>query len=199
MGFVKNGCTIAIMASRRVEIGPVGQRVAKNVTEVRDMRRMDQKDVAKKAEEYGRPLATSAVSKIEQRDRRVDVDDLVTLALALDVAPNRLLLPGDAGTDHRVELTPNVSAPTADAAWRWACGEYQLFPLDRPTPLADVARFMRVSRPHDRRDADLVDTVERHRDVLAPIAKAVRAAEAEGVRLKTIIDYLRFTDALNEE
>jgi transcriptional regulator with XRE-family HTH domain len=187
------------MASRRVEIGPVGQRVAKNVAEVRDVRRMDQKDIATKTETFGRPLAASVVSKIEKLDRRVDVDDLVTLALALDVAPNRLLLPGDAGTDQPVELTPNVSAPTADAAWRWACGEYQPFPLDRPTPAADVLRFMATNRPHDARNGDLVDEIEQHREVLAPIAKAVRTAMADGVSLKTVVDYLRLTDALDEE
>src|SRR3954454_23683106 len=41
----------------------------------------------------GRPILASGLGKIESGERRVDVDDLVALAVALDVSPVRLLLP----------------------------------------------------------------------------------------------------------
>jgi adenosylhomocysteine nucleosidase len=52
-------------------------------------------------------------------DPRVDVDDLVALALALDVTPNQLLLPADTWSSSAVPLTTSV-AMDASAAWRWA-------------------------------------------------------------------------------
>jgi transcriptional regulator with XRE-family HTH domain len=39
----------------------------------------------------GRPILPSGLSKIESGDRRVDVDDLVGIAAALGVMPDRLL------------------------------------------------------------------------------------------------------------
>jgi hypothetical protein len=57
----------------------------------------------------GRPILPSGLSKIEQGQRAVDVDDLVALAIALQVNPNALLLP--AGIP---ELTDNI-AMTGDS------------------------------------------------------------------------------------
>lgn len=63
-------------------------------------------------------MLPSALSKIEGRERGVDVDDLVALAIALGVNPSRLLLPGEAG-EQDVPLTPTRSTP-GWAAWQWA-------------------------------------------------------------------------------
>lgn len=43
--------------------------------------------------EVGRRLTHSAVDQIEKGTRRVDVDDLMALAAALDVSPATLLMP----------------------------------------------------------------------------------------------------------
>ncbi|WP_199564903.1 helix-turn-helix domain-containing protein [Spongiactinospora rosea] len=180
------------------EPGPTGLRVAANIKALRDARGISVRALSARVTELGRPILASGIHKIEQGQRRVDSDELVALALALDVSPNRLLLPGTAGTAAGVELTPEVSSPTEDAAWRWATGEYCLFPLDAPTPAADVIRFMAENRPHVTSDLHRLEAaIAEHREVLAPIAAAVREAQAAGVRLRTVLDYLRLSDALD--
>lgn len=123
----KVGGKIAIMASRAVETGPTGDRVAANVFALRRARGLNQPQLAASMEAAGRPVHATAISKIEQQDRRVDVDDLVALAIALGVSPNRLLLPARPDESKQAELTPDVTV-TADEAWKWALG---LQPLAR--------------------------------------------------------------------
>jgi hypothetical protein len=45
-------------------------------------------------EEMGRPIPELGLRRIESGDRRVDVDDLMALAMALGVSPVTLLMPG---------------------------------------------------------------------------------------------------------
>jgi hypothetical protein len=63
-------------------------------------------------------IISDGLSKIETGKRRVDVDDLVALAWALEVSPLSLLFP-PAHSRGTVELTPNVSVSAA-AVWDWA-------------------------------------------------------------------------------
>lgn len=92
--------------------------MAENVAALRKVRNLSQNELSERLGELGRPMLPSAISKIEGRDRSVDVDDLVALAVALRVSPSRLLLP-DRGGDAEVALTPSRSAP-AFLAWEWA-------------------------------------------------------------------------------
>lgn len=80
------------MAGRAIEIGDVGTQVSTTVAELRKRRGWDQKRLAELVTEAGRPMSASMVSKVEAGGRRVDVDDLVALAFALEVSPARLLL-----------------------------------------------------------------------------------------------------------
>lgn len=80
------------VAGRTIEIGDVGQQVAAAVAELRRRRGWDQKRLAELVTEAGRPMSASIVGKIECGSRRVDVDDLVAIAFALEVSPARLLL-----------------------------------------------------------------------------------------------------------
>ncbi len=99
----------------------------------------------------GRPILPSGLSKIEQGDRRVDVDDLAALAVALGVNPSRLLL-SDEAEGEQIALTDAVTVP-GWAAWQWADG-YMPLPTrpadaeDDPynTP-GDVDDFQRLARP----------------------------------------------------
>ena len=106
---------------------------------------------ARLAQGLGRFMHASGISKIEQLDRRIDVDDLVALAVALDVSPNRLLL-GAAADSTELELTPSAAYP-ADEAWLWALGAVPLGSL-HPADNADMRseddrreRFARENRP----------------------------------------------------
>jgi 8-oxo-dGTP pyrophosphatase MutT (NUDIX family)/transcriptional regulator with XRE-family HTH domain len=134
--------------------GPTGSRLAGNVRALREARRLNQPQLASRMDAVGAPIHASAISKIEQRERRVDVDDLIALAIALDTTPNRLLLPGHASETEPVELAPEVTLPALDA-WKWATGEEPLpagyAPPDRQMLVRDDREryFTRENQPHN--------------------------------------------------
>src|SRR4051794_34262450 len=103
---------------QKIERGPASDYVAENVAGLRRVRGLSQQELSARLSELGRPMLPSALSKIEGRDRSVDVDDLIALAIALGVSPSRLLLP-DRGSDEDVALTSSLSTP-AFLAWQWA-------------------------------------------------------------------------------
>lgn len=126
-------------------IGPTGRRLAANVLALRKARGLNQPQLARRMQDQGRAVHATVVSKIEQLDRRVDVDDLVALAIALGVSPNRLLL--TAADEGEVELTPELTVHASDA-WRWAAGEKPLGEASSPEAEAEArTAFRRENRP----------------------------------------------------
>lgn len=109
------------MASNAVVAGPNSAQVAKNVERIRKARQLHQKDLSARLREVGRPMLPTVISKIERGERRVDVDDLVALALALNVSPLTLLLP-PTSSDEPAELTDSYSV-SSRTAWSWAEGQ----------------------------------------------------------------------------
>jgi hypothetical protein len=171
-----------------------GRRVAENVRTLREGTTV--RALATRLLALGRPILASGITKVEQGARRVDVDDLVALALALEVTPNRLLLPGTA-SEERVDLLDEVNS-SSKTAWLWASGELDLW--DRPTvdrnlDLNRVRQFRQRNRPHDRADVSL-DELEQHASVLAELSRAAAKARASGLSMTTIVDYLKVTDAV---
>lgn len=109
------------------EPGPAARRVA---AAIRRFRRADWQDIttaelSRRLTELGQPIPDTGITKTEQGTRRVDVDDLVAISLALAVTPNALLLPPVdflGATDvHR--LTPAAASGTPEELWVWAQGE----------------------------------------------------------------------------
>lgn len=96
--------TIAKMGTRKIEQGPVGRRVAERVRGHRENRGFSLGTLSSRLAAYGRPILPSGLNKIEQGHRRVDVDDLVALAAALETTPSELLDP---------ELSMTASGHTA--------------------------------------------------------------------------------------
>lgn len=146
------------MGTKR-ERGPSGERVAENVRALRNERRLTLDDVAGRLADLGHPILKSGLSKIESGDRKVSVDDLVAISIALETNPNRLLLGGEVSRDDEFGLTEEFDV-TSEAAWRWACG--QLSDAAGPFPWArflgdgqahasvdEMRRFEAESRPHD--------------------------------------------------
>ncbi|MDF2705535.1 MAG: helix-hairpin-helix DNA-binding motif-containing protein [Nonomuraea muscovyensis] len=97
------------MAARALQIGEAGGCVAASVVAHRQRRGWDQAHLAQRVTEAGRPMSTSVLGKVESGTRRVDVDDLVALAAALEVSPVQLL-PGGEGAEAK------DSDPFEDAA-----------------------------------------------------------------------------------
>ncbi|MFD5057422.1 helix-turn-helix domain-containing protein [Streptomyces sp. NPDC058394] len=98
--------TGAMMAARAIQIGEAGGLVAGQITAQRQQRRWDQAQLAARVTEAGRTMSASVLGKIESGHRRVDVDDLVAIAAALDVPVAALL--GSAA--DRAERVPQYGA-----------------------------------------------------------------------------------------
>lgn len=105
---------------RTNDVGPTGVRTAENLRRIRDARGLSTARLSKLLEDVGRPIQPTGITKIEKKERKVDVDDLVALALVLNVSPLALLLPPVDG-DESVSLAPAVEVP-AWLAWEWAEG-----------------------------------------------------------------------------
>lgn len=165
--------------------GPVADRVADNVKELRLLRRMSHRELSRRLAGVGRPILPSGVAKIEDGSRRVDVEDLVALALALRVPLPRLLLPSsDTGTP--VELTEETNMKFTDA-WRWVRGE--LLQGVPPKPDGDgwvkvddeLLSYIHLGHP------DLFDqgplSINEYQSHLSAVLHA-RVAEIENVRFR---------------
>ncbi len=177
---------------------PVRRRVAENVRLLRRERGWSLEALSARLARLGRPLSLSGISKVENGDRGVDVDELVALALALDVTPNRLLLTAEAGA-AQIELTPQACVEQL-AAWRWACGDEE--PLGHLASDDDVVhsatrteRFVRENRPHDPDDTTTVKELFEHEEVLLPVAEAWLEARSAGLSSKAIAGYVSMADS----
>lgn len=67
--------------------------VAANLRSARQAIGMDLRTLSERVKETGRAMSPSALSKIENGDRRVDVDDLTVFAYILQTTPATLLAP----------------------------------------------------------------------------------------------------------
>ncbi|MCX7522734.1 helix-turn-helix transcriptional regulator [Microbacterium sp. STN6] len=84
------------METERVRGNSAGithEHVAANLRAARQAIGMDVRTAARRMTDAGRKIAPSGISKIENGDRRVDVDDLTALAYVLNTTPAALLTP----------------------------------------------------------------------------------------------------------
>lgn len=106
---------------RANELGPTGARLMENLKRLRESLPLTTEQLADRVTNvYGRPMRANTITKIEKGQRRVDVDDLMALALALETRPDALLLPPTIADDH-LQLTEE-KVTTAFSAWRWVNG-----------------------------------------------------------------------------
>ncbi|HET7388716.1 MAG TPA: helix-turn-helix domain-containing protein [Nocardioidaceae bacterium] len=75
--------------------GNTNEHVAANLRTARQAIGMDLRTLADRIRDTGRAMSASALSKIENGDRRVDVDDLTVFAVILQTTPAALLTPPD--------------------------------------------------------------------------------------------------------
>ncbi|MFF4448922.1 helix-turn-helix domain-containing protein [Streptomyces sp. NPDC001502] len=108
--------------------GSAPTQVARNIERVRKARQLKQKDVSDRLRAVGRPILATVISKIERGERRVDTDDVIAFALAMNVSPLTLLLPPEGDSVSTVHVTAEVAAK-ADRVWAWGRGDETLPPL----------------------------------------------------------------------
>jgi transcriptional regulator with XRE-family HTH domain len=109
--------------------GLTAETVALNIGRLRKASGLTLAELSERLTETGHPISLSAISKIENVNRSVDTDDLVALAIALNVSPLALLMPAP---DRSWEASAVTGATTsAERLWRWATGETPLHGQDQ--------------------------------------------------------------------
>lgn len=131
--------------------GPTAMTVARNVRRLREGQGLTFADLAARLDAAGHAIATTGLKRIEAArlaeeapatvTRRVEVDDLVALALALGVSPATLLVPEPVGgwavVDREITGHPDPVSPRR--VYRWLTADT---PLDPALPsIAEVTRF----------------------------------------------------------
>ncbi|MDJ0394257.1 helix-turn-helix transcriptional regulator [Rhodococcus sp. G-MC3] len=133
------------MAEQKNPLGPIGSTAASNLKRLREARGLSFAELSRRLDELGRPIATLGLSRIESRSRRIDTDDLVALAISLDVSPLAILLPTDDSA-----LTPKGTEYKAQRIWHWAQGSQLL----DGGGVVEHAMYARDSNPIDFRIAE---------------------------------------------
>lgn len=88
-----------------------------NLPRFRGMRRMTMSDLSEKLAELGRPMSVPTLSAVENGKRRIDVDDLVYLSVALDVSPVALMMPSSNDPTADLDLAPGAAPWTTTLDW----------------------------------------------------------------------------------
>lgn len=117
------------MAGTPRPIGTANERVATTIRRIRREQELTTQALSWRLGQLGHQIAATGITKIEKGQRRVDVDDLVALAVALGVTPNTLLLPEveiPFSRERRYQLTGNGAELRAEEIWAWALGERPL-------------------------------------------------------------------------
>lgn len=129
------------MGTHAVQRQATARTVSENVKRLRLEQNLGLRALSTELGEVGRPLTHSAVDQIEKGTRRVDVDDLMALAAALNVSPATLLMPaGD--KDYKVAVTGHPRKLPCHKAWEWITAQW-------PTTIEglSVAIWLGRSRP----------------------------------------------------
>lgn len=103
-------------------LGPIGEAVRANVKRIReDSRGLSQVELSNLLGQLGRRIPPLGIYRIEAGERRVDVDDLVALAVALDTSPVSLLMPQleTVEADEQIQLTEDGNLLSAKTIWEW--------------------------------------------------------------------------------
>ncbi|MGC5534204.1 helix-turn-helix domain-containing protein [Streptomyces sp. SR-10] len=74
-------------------VGPAGSLAAENVRRIRELRGLTKKALSERTSTAGCPIPPLGISRIEKGERRIDVDDLLVLAQALQVPYAQLIEP----------------------------------------------------------------------------------------------------------
>jgi transcriptional regulator with XRE-family HTH domain len=123
-----NGC---VPEKKQIDLGPIGVAVAANIEGLRKSQNLSYAQLSRKLTELGCPIAPLGLTRIREHQRRVDVDDLVALALALDVSPATLLLP-NGSANETAPVTEGGEDYPREQIWLWLIG---FAPIDAPTSM----------------------------------------------------------------
>lgn len=127
------------------KVGPTGRRVADNIKELRGG--MQYKELSRRLSEVGRPIAPLGLRKIEEYERKVDVDDLTAFAVVFNVSPLRILMPSNGLAIDKSEVTGYPEPLPNSYIWSWVLGER---PLNAENNSALALLLQRIDAIEDR-------------------------------------------------
>jgi transcriptional regulator with XRE-family HTH domain len=110
------------MGTNPVQRGAAADAVSANVKRLRSEQNLGLRALSDRLEKIRPSLRHSTIDAIERGTRRVDVDDVLALALALGVSPATLLFPGMPGAADpaaEVETAGVAHKVRADELWHW--------------------------------------------------------------------------------
>jgi transcriptional regulator with XRE-family HTH domain len=105
------------MPPRKIDLGPFADILRANLSARRHALGLTAQEVSDRTRHAVRPVGRSAVSEVERGARRVDVDDLVALAVALETSPIDLLTPPT--TASEIQLGQDDLLLFPDQTHRW--------------------------------------------------------------------------------
>ena len=102
-----------------MENGRIGRIAAANIRRYREAHDLSYAEVARQLDDLGRPIPPISLRHLERGARRIDIDDLFTLAQVLGVSPMALITPaspklGDPAAIAVEFLTGTTTGPDDD-------------------------------------------------------------------------------------
>ena len=165
------------MAGKKIELGPTGETVRTNIQRLRRARGLGFAELSRELDRLGRTIPPLGLRRIEDGERRVDVDDLVALAAALWVSPVLLLLPETYG-EFEAEFT-GLGLVNSGKARAWMRDE-QMDPTASPDEVMERARFANRVKPRRIKDGDPSERqVAASRDLLEAVRRFAARAVSE--------------------
>lgn len=167
------------VVNKKNPLSPTGDTVRGNVLRYRTRLNLGYAELARRLEELGRPIPVLGLSRIERGERRVDVDDLMALAVALGVSPTSLLLPDTTDSGHPVTAT-GITGTAADLLG-WFRLHTPSAHIGKPAAqrfVRDAIRFIADARPRwdiESLTLDKLPGVD-HQEYAAEITEKTRQA-----------------------
>jgi hypothetical protein len=127
---------------------------------LREVRRLGHAELSRELADVGRDIAPLGLRRIETGERRVDVDDLLALAVALEAPLTVLLMPDVADGAATVTAT-GVGKQRAWGLWNWLVG------VTRPREGQSFAAFLAgpwptfIQREMDKRAQEIAEDERR--------------------------------------
>jgi transcriptional regulator with XRE-family HTH domain len=155
------------VAGKKSDLGPTGVNLTHAVRRLRG--NLSYNELSRRLADIGRDIPPLGLRRIEAGTRRVDVDDLMALAVVLGVSPIKLLMPD--GTD------PYASVDATGAGTRPACQLWNWLVTDEPLKGSEV-EFWLASWPRWLHPAIGAEIQERKQRLKAELARrSERAAK----------------------
>lgn len=159
------------MSIRTVALGPFGTLARENIVARRAELGLTAAEVADRTSRAPRTLGRSAVSELERGARRIDIDDLFAMALALEVSPIDLLTPKPSGEAITLGQRNLVLLPDQVRQWLSEGGDVSVHSANSEGPEPELARVNNELSKLRKSNAD--------RDVLISVLyKKVSEAES---------------------